>query len=83
MRNSKWNFDVIGVLASDEYVATKMNGGAVFVNRQNSLQFSVQLISETPEDFPNNSLYTAMPLTLNDMALKKSTTPTNTIELMI
>ncbi|KAB2952262.1 AAA domain-containing protein [Heliorestis acidaminivorans] len=58
MRITKWPFDVIGVLASDEYVATKMNGGAVFVNRQNSLQFSVKLISQTPEGFPSNSLYT-------------------------
>lgn len=54
----RWDIDVVGVLATDDYVATKRDGEAVFINRQNSLQFLVRIISETPESFPNVNLFT-------------------------
>ncbi|GMA60716.1 AAA family ATPase [Alicyclobacillus fastidiosus] len=58
MINKTWDIDVVGVLASEEYVREKTGKSCVFVNSQNSIQFSVRLISETPETFPNQNLFT-------------------------
>lgn len=60
MFNKKWEIEVVGALATDEYVEEKTGQiFAVFVNSQNSIQFNVRSISDTPEGFPNVPLYTA------------------------
>ncbi|HEU4964142.1 MAG TPA: AAA family ATPase [Bacilli bacterium] len=59
MFNKKWDLDLVGALASAEYVEEKMGREAVFINNQNSLQFNIKLISQTPENFPNILLFSA------------------------
>lgn len=59
MFNKKWDLDLVGSLASAEYVEEKTGREAVFVNNQHSLQFNIKLISQTPENFPNVLLFTA------------------------
>lgn len=55
----KWDIDLVGVLADDEYVYSRTGGKmAVFVNRQNVIQFSIRLISEAPANLPNVKLFT-------------------------
>lgn len=55
----KWDVDCVGVLADDEYVYSRTGGKmAVFVNRQNVVQFSIRLSSEAPANFPNVKLFT-------------------------
>lgn len=55
----KWDIDLVGVLADDEYVYSRTGGKmAVFVNRQNVIQFSIRLISEAPASLPNVKLFT-------------------------
>ena len=46
-------------LADDEFVYSRTGGKmAVFVNRQNVVQFSLRLISQAPDSFPNVKLFT-------------------------
>jgi hypothetical protein len=52
----KWDIDVLGVLAEDEYVKEKMGKEAVFINQQGDVQFCIRIISQTPESFPNENL---------------------------
>lgn len=55
----KWDVDLVGVLADDEFVYSRTGGKmAVFVNRQNVVQFSIRLISEAPASLPNVKLFT-------------------------
>ncbi len=55
----KWDVDLVGVLADDEFVYSRTGGKmAVFVNRQNVVQFSIRLISQAPDSFPNVKLFT-------------------------
>lgn len=49
----QWELDVIGVLPSDEYMSYRYDKTTVFINKQNSAQFSILPISETPSTFPN------------------------------
>jgi len=57
--NKKWDVDLVGMLASDDYVEEKTGRQAIFVNKQNSIQFNIKLISQPPENFPNIFLFTA------------------------
>lgn len=45
----KWDIDFAGVLANDGEVSTGRN--AIFVNRNNNLQFYIRIISTPPENF--------------------------------
>ncbi|MFX3633233.1 MAG: McrB family protein [Candidatus Pristimantibacillus sp.] len=52
--NKDWNVDFVGLLATEEDVQKR----PIIINSQNSLQFFVKLISDTPYGFPNVNLFT-------------------------
>ncbi|GIP39844.1 hypothetical protein J31TS4_31240 [Paenibacillus sp. J31TS4] len=52
--NKDWNADFVGILATEEDVQKR----PIIINSQNSLQYFVKLISDTPYGFPNVSLFT-------------------------
>ncbi|AGA67871.1 GTPase subunit of restriction endonuclease [Desulfitobacterium dichloroeliminans LMG P-21439] len=52
-RYNQLEFDVVGVLPSDEYMYFRYDKEAAFINKQNSVQFCIRPISETPSVFPN------------------------------
>ncbi|MGO0060599.1 McrB family protein [Brevibacillus fluminis] len=59
MTIKNWDIDLVGVLADNDYVSeTTGKPFAVFVNRQNSIQFLIKVISQTPETFPDVRLFT-------------------------
>lgn len=49
---------MIGTLASKEELYSNGWRDNIFVNKYNSLQFNIKLISEGPESFPNNKYFT-------------------------
>lgn len=52
--NKEWNIDFIGLLATEDDLQRR----PIIINSQNSLQYYVRLISDTPYDFPNVNLFT-------------------------
>lgn len=67
--NRNWDvYDIymVGTLAQ----ADEMYGGAwkdsVFINKYNSLQFAIKLISDQPESFPNNRYFTVYTSDIQD-----------------
>ncbi|MEK3783553.1 McrB family protein [Paenibacillus sp. FSL R5-0810] len=52
--NKDWNVDFVGLLATEEDLQKR----PIIINSQNSLQFFVKLISDTPYGFPNVNLFT-------------------------
>jgi hypothetical protein len=54
MVTKKWEEDVVGILAPQDYVAERTGRQAVFINNQNSLQFYIKIISVTPSSFPHD-----------------------------
>ncbi|MED4455128.1 McrB family protein [Metabacillus fastidiosus] len=52
MKNKKWEAKLVGVLAEDHEV----DGGrsAVFVNNNDTIQFSIKIVSYEPNDFPRD-----------------------------
>lgn len=60
MIGKKWDVYLMGVLAEDEYVES-LTGKykSVFINTQNAVQFSIQMISSPPYGFPNEKLFTS------------------------
>lgn len=52
--NKDWNVDFVGLLAMEEDVQRR----PIIINSQNTLQFFVKLISDTPYGFPNVNLFT-------------------------
>jgi hypothetical protein len=59
--NKSWNVDLVGMLATEEYVEEKYGKEAVYVNKVNQVQFNIKVISQPPENFPNVDLFTAYP----------------------
>lgn len=51
MSNRLWNSNLLGVLATKDDTGGRK---PVFVNTQNSLQFSIKIISSAPGDFPTD-----------------------------
>ncbi|MFL0167263.1 McrB family protein [Candidatus Clostridium helianthi] len=64
--NRNWDIYMVGTLAEAE----EMYGGAwkdsVFINKYNSLQFAIKLISDQPESFPNNRYFTVYTSDIQD-----------------
>lgn len=64
--NKNWDIYMVGTLAEAE----EMYGGAwkdsVFINKYNSLQFAIKLISDQPESFPNNRYFTVYTSDIQD-----------------
>ncbi|MBN7575344.1 AAA family ATPase [Clostridium sp. 2-1] len=64
--NKNWDIYMVGTLADAE----EMYGGAwkdsVFINKYNSLQFAIKLISDQPESFPNNRYFTVYTSDIQD-----------------
>lgn len=58
---SKWDTFLVGVLAEDEFVesVTGRYKSSVFVNTHNVIQFSIKLISQPPDHFPDEPLFTS------------------------
>lgn len=58
---SKWDTFLIGVLAEDDFVesVTGKYKSSVFVNAHNVIQFSIKLISQPPDQFPEEQLFTS------------------------
>jgi hypothetical protein len=67
MALNKWDVDLVGVLASDDFVSEKIGkpSPSVFINRQNSLQFSIRLVSQLPDGLPSIELFTGYPQVLD------------------
>ncbi|MBG9794044.1 hypothetical protein ABD76_16645 [Paenibacillus dendritiformis] len=55
--NREWDVEFVGVLATEEEIQKR----PIMINSQNSIQFYVKLISDTPYDFPNVQLFTFYP----------------------
>lgn len=60
MANIKtWEVFLVGVLAEEEYVEQETGHRRnAFVNKQNVVQFSIKVISQEPDNFPNERLFT-------------------------
>ncbi|MCY0903126.1 MAG: hypothetical protein OWU32_13265, partial [Firmicutes bacterium] len=71
--NKLWDVDMVGVLATEDYVRQKTGKACVFINNQNAVQFSVRLISETPGNFPNRDLFTGFSTNLESYAFEDRT----------
>lgn len=55
IQRSKWDVDFLGVLATNEEVYDSIGRHkAVFINKQNYLQFYIKVINEPPDSFPRN-----------------------------
>lgn len=60
MANLKsWEVNLVGVLADSEYVEQETGHRKnAFVNKQGVIQFSIKVISQEPDNFPNERLFT-------------------------
>lgn len=55
----EWDIYMIGVLTSKEELYDDGWREPIFINKYNSLQFNIKLISEEPDGFPNNKKFMA------------------------
>ncbi|ARU60291.1 hypothetical protein CBW65_03845 [Tumebacillus avium] len=54
----KYEVDLVGMLATDDYVREKIaKPRCIFINNQEAVQFNIKLISHPPDNFPNTSLF--------------------------
>lgn len=59
MLEKNWEIDMVGILATDEYVEQQKGyGRPVYINGQGQLQYLIKLISEPPQNFPKVNLFT-------------------------
>ncbi|QKG83647.1 AAA family ATPase [Kroppenstedtia pulmonis] len=49
---------MLGVLAEEDFVRDKIDKNAIFINKQNVIQFNIRIISQPPDSFPNERLIT-------------------------
>lgn len=63
------NLDIymIGTLAESKEMYREAWKDSVFINNYNSLQFAIKLISDKPEDFPNNRYFTVYTSDIQDL----------------
>lgn len=64
--NRTWDIYMVGTLAKAEEMYTGDWKDSVFINKYNSLQFAIKLISDQPEYFPNNRYFTVYTSDIQD-----------------
>jgi AAA domain (dynein-related subfamily) len=59
INHKTWDVYLLGTLADDEYVEQETGRRkGVFINSQNVIQFLIKVISQEPDNFPNERLFT-------------------------
>ncbi|MCK6255468.1 AAA family ATPase [Fictibacillus sp. KIGAM418] len=59
INHKTWDVFLLGTLAEDEYVEQETGRRkGIFINSQNVIQFLIKVISQEPDNFPNERLFT-------------------------